>query len=150
MGSKHSRTKAEGMVVDLHRGMAAQRPVADVAIAAQHRLDEDDVPRWRKCSDERKSLANEGELLREEQRERRRKRHHPNLSTDKRSSAVQAFWAMHVEAMTWSGMTAPLTADAHRICVAQPGAMARPFRSRRRRDRLANASSSERTPADKY
>ncbi|MFK0691008.1 IS66 family transposase zinc-finger binding domain-containing protein [Mesorhizobium sp. IMUNJ 23033] len=33
---------------------------------------------------------------------RRRRRH--AVSTDVRNRAVQAFWAMHVEAMNWSGM----------------------------------------------
>ena len=34
------------------------------------------------------------------------------LSTNRRNQAVQAFWAMHVEAMTWSGMKLRAYADA--------------------------------------
>jgi hypothetical protein len=32
-----------------------------------------------------------------------------------RSKAVQAFWAMHVEAMTWCGMSAESYAKAHHL-----------------------------------
>lgn len=50
--------------------------------------------------------------LRQEERQqkrdkaaKRRQRQRFGVSTDRRSRAVQAFWAMHVEAMTWSGMS---------------------------------------------
>lgn len=35
---------------------------------------------------------------------KRRRRNRYGARTDKRSPAVQAFWAMHVEAMSWSGL----------------------------------------------
>ena len=35
----------------------------------------------------------------------RRKKHHQPISKDRRRQATQAFWAMHVEAWTWSGLT---------------------------------------------
>ncbi|MGO9674071.1 MAG: IS66 family insertion sequence element accessory protein TnpA [Methylocella sp.] len=35
----------------------------------------------------------------------------------KRSPAVQAFWAMHVEALNWSGLAAAHYAAAHHISV---------------------------------
>ena len=41
----------------------------------------------------------------EEKRRRRRSRFRFGVSTDMRSRALQAFWAMHVEAMKWSGMS---------------------------------------------
>jgi transposase-like protein len=41
----------------------------------------------------------------EEKRRRRRSRFRFGVSTDMRSRALQAFWAMHVEAMNWSGMS---------------------------------------------
>jgi hypothetical protein len=50
------------------------------------------------------------ELHREERRQQREKRgkkpqrRRYGVSTDVRNKAVQAFWAMHVEAMNWSGM----------------------------------------------
>ncbi len=42
-------------------------------------------------------------------------RHHPS-SRSARSKAVQAFWAMHVEAMLWSGFSAQAYAKAHNLC----------------------------------
>ena len=51
-----------------------------------------------------------GELRREQRREkrekvlRRRNQNRYGVSTDVRDRALQAFWAMHVEAMNWSGM----------------------------------------------
>ena len=54
------------------------------------------------------------ELLREQRLLRRRRGPSP-LCKSKRSIAVQAFWAMHVEAMTWSGMAAAHYAAAHHI-----------------------------------
>jgi len=50
------------------------------------------------------------ELRREERRQqrgkkgKRRQKRRYAVSTDIRSRAIQAFWAMHVEAMNWSGM----------------------------------------------
>lgn len=61
-----------------------------------------------------RAQQSKAELLREKRRERRRKRH-IRLSSDMRSKAVQAFWAMHVEAMTWCGMSAQIYAKAHRL-----------------------------------
>ena len=37
------------------------------------------------------------------------------MSADKRSKAVQAFWAMHVEAWLWSGLTASVYAKVHHL-----------------------------------
>jgi len=39
------------------------------------------------------------------------------VSGDKRNKAVQAFWAMHVEALSWSGVSAKDYAAAHHISV---------------------------------
>ena len=61
-----------------------------------------------------KALQTKAELLREEQRDRQHQRHN-RLSADMRSKAVQAYWAMHVEAMTWAGMSAQAYAKAHRL-----------------------------------
>ena len=47
-------------------------------------------------------------------RGRRKQPKHP-LSTSRRNKAVQAFWAMHVEAMNWSGMSLRDYAAAHHL-----------------------------------
>ena len=50
-----------------------------------------------------------------ERAEKRRKKRARAPSADKRSKAVQAFWAMHVEAWHWSGLTASVYAKAHHL-----------------------------------
>ncbi|MFG1392331.1 IS66-like element accessory protein TnpA [Xanthobacter agilis] len=58
----------------------------------------------------RKHVEYQAELRRskrreaEEKRQKRRARLRFSVSTDERNRALQAFWAMHVEAMNWSGM----------------------------------------------
>ena len=47
--------------------------------------------------------------------EKRRKKRARTLSADKRSKAVQAFWAMHVEAWLWSGLNASAYAKVHHL-----------------------------------
>lgn len=50
-----------------------------------------------------------------ERAEKRRKKRAKALSADKRSKAVQAFWAMHVEAWQWSGLSASVYAKVHHL-----------------------------------
>jgi transposase-like protein len=50
------------------------------------------------------------------------------ISKDKHNKAVQAFWAMHVEALSWSGLTAKASAEGRCIC-QQPAYLARPLRA---------------------
>jgi hypothetical protein len=61
-----------------------------------HRLTKSTFDRWL-------GALNSLESAREEARKRRKRTREP-LSTDKRNKAVQAFWAMHVEALNWSGV----------------------------------------------
>ncbi len=75
----------------------------------QHRLDQGTFARWLNVLVDVEALKVQAELKREERRLRRPLK----LSSDARSRAVQAFWAMHVEAMTWSGMSVRAYAKAH-------------------------------------
>ena len=106
-----------------------------------HRLTEGTFVRWLKALEGADGARKAAELLREQRLLRRRRGPSP-LCKSKRSIAVQAFLAMHVEAMTWSGMAASYLRD-------QPAALARPCRERRGRGRLARPSSSERPPENK-
>jgi transposase-like protein len=74
-----------------------------------HRLTKGTFDRWL-------NALNLLESAREEARKRRKRTREP-LSTDKRNRAVQAFWAMHVEALNWSGVSAKDYAAAHHISV---------------------------------
>jgi hypothetical protein len=76
-----------------------------------HRLTDTTFTRWlRAIADVEvaKIRAQNARILAETERDERR-RHRKGrplqLSVDKRSHAVKAFWAMHVETLNWSGMT---------------------------------------------
>jgi len=84
------------------------------AYCRRHHLTETTFVRWRKLFVDEKALRAEAELAREERLERRRRNGRP-VSKDKRCRAVQAFWAMHVEAMNWSGMSVREYAAAHHL-----------------------------------
>lgn len=77
----------------------------------QHHLDQGSFARWLNVLVDVEALRLQAELKREERRLGRPRK----LSTDMRSRAVQAFWAMHVEAMTWCGMSMRAYAEAHGI-----------------------------------
>jgi transposase-like protein len=77
----------------------------------QHRLDQGTFARWLNALVDVEALRVQAELKREERRLRRPLK----LSAGARSRAVQAFWAMHVEAMTWSGMSMRAYAKSHGI-----------------------------------
>jgi len=80
----------------------------------QHRLTKCTLDRWltylagRETA--RKHVEYQAELRRQKRREEREKRGKKRVrlryavSADERNRALQAFWAMHVEAMNWSGM----------------------------------------------
>jgi hypothetical protein len=63
-----------------------------------HRLNKSTFDRWL-------AALNLLESAREEARKRRKRTREP-VSMDKCNKAVQAFWAMHVEALNWSGVSA--------------------------------------------
>jgi Transposase len=81
---------------------------------AQHGLVRNTFARWLGVLTDAKMAKIRVERVRSE-----RRRSAPKtgfvLSTDKRSHAVQAFWAMHVEALNWSGMSVRQYARAMRI-----------------------------------
>lgn len=81
------------------------------AYCRQHRLDQGTFARWLSVLVDVEALRVQAELKREQRRLSRPRK----LSTDMRSRAVQAYWAMHVEAMMWSGMSMRAYAEAHGI-----------------------------------
>jgi hypothetical protein len=74
-----------------------------------HRLNKSTFDRWL-------AALNLLESAREQARKRRKRSCEP-VSMDKRNKAAQAFWAMHVEALNWSGVSAKDYAAAHHISV---------------------------------
>ena len=105
MATKHFRNKARRARWSVHVDAWRRSGLSRSAYCREHHLDRRTFKRWLIALDT-------AESVRRKERERcsRRKR---QLSTDTRSKAVQAFWAMHVEAMTWCGMSVTDYAAAH-------------------------------------
>lgn len=78
---------------------------------AHHRLNRHTFRRWLEALGLSQAVA----LGEESRRELAAKRRRPKLSRDGRSRAVAAFWAMHVEALAWSGLTLSGYAQALRL-----------------------------------
>jgi transposase-like protein len=84
------------------------------AYCRQHRLTKDTLDRWlkyfagkdaaRKHAEYQAELRRQKRLEAQAKRRKKRARLRFAVSTDVRNRAVQAYWAMHVEAMNWSGM----------------------------------------------
>ena len=69
-----------------------------------HKLTETTFVRWLDVLTDRKTAKIRVERGAAERR-RKRSRKGGKLTTDRRNQAAQAYWAMHVEALEWSGMT---------------------------------------------
>ncbi len=110
MGPKHFQNKAKREWWSIHIEAWQRSGISRKAYCRQHRLDEGTFVRWLThiAGDEtaRKLTEYQAELRREKRREQREKRQRRRFSvtTDVRNRATQAFWAMHVEAMNWSGI----------------------------------------------
>lgn len=115
MTSRHFENKARRSFWLLHIEAWQRSGVTRTEYCRQHRLTKGTLDRWlRHLAGEdaaRKQLEYQTELRRQQRLEARQKlqkkrvRRRYAVSTDVRNRAVQAFWAMHVEAMNWSGMS---------------------------------------------
>ena len=114
MGSRHFENKARQSFWLVHIEAWRRSGLSQTLYCQKHRLARNVFARWLKylAGEEaaRKHVEYQRELHREERRQQREKRgkkpqrRRYGVSTDVRNKAVQAFWAMHVEAMNWSGM----------------------------------------------
>ena len=127
VGSKHFQNKARHECWSIHIEAQQRSGVSQAEYCRQHRFDEKTFTRWLKhlAAEEaaRKLEEYQTELRREKRREerekglKRRQRRCFSVSTDVRNRGTQAFWAMHVEAMNWSGMA---FANTLQLCVCRP------------------------------
>jgi transposase-like protein len=99
----------------------------------EHRLSAHTFAKWLKKLADTNALKIKRELEREERTEHRR-RARTQLMPDVRSRACRAFWAMHVEALQWSGMHLNAYAKALRLS---------PHSLRRWRDLLVSGEQTE-------
>ena len=143
MGHKHFENKARRSFWLVHIRAWQQSGLTRTAYCREHRLNKSTFDRWLKALDALESA-------RIKARERRKRTHEP-ISKDRHNKAVQAFWAMHVEALNWSGLTAKAYAMASPPASRRRSATtwcARSTRCRSAADRLASAPASE-CPADR-
>lgn len=114
MNLKHWENKARQSFWVVHMEAWRRSGLARTTYCKHHHLNRRTFDRWMEYligkEAARKHAEYEAELRREERLKASRKKARPRLkarfgaSTDVRSRALQAFWAMHVEAMNWSGM----------------------------------------------
>ena len=114
MNLKHFQNTARQSFWVVHIEAWRRSGLARTAYCRHQRLNRRTFDRWMNYLLGKESASKHakylGELRREQRREkrqkglRRRNRTRYGVNTDVRDRALQAFWAMHVEAMNWSGM----------------------------------------------
>src|SRR5215813_8615324 len=113
MGNRRSWENAHSPYWSLHVEACRRSGLSRMEYCGQHGLKPKTFARWMKHLvgvDEAHRHAEElRELRRKERRQQRKtnggRRPRFGVRTDMRSRAAQAFWAMHVEALNWSGMS---------------------------------------------
>jgi hypothetical protein len=85
-----------------------QSGLTRTAYCREHGLNKSTFDRWL-------TALNALESQKIKQRAWRKRTRRPIGAKDKHNKAVQAFWAMHVEAMDWCGLTTREYAAAHRL-----------------------------------
>lgn len=85
--------------------------VAETRYCLDHGLRRKSFMRWLKVLNDLES----GKA----RRLQRRKRSRMPVATSRRNQAVQAFWAMHVEALQWSNLSVRVYAEGHRLSVGR-------------------------------
>jgi transposase-like protein len=109
VGSRHFENKARRSWWSVHVAAWRKSGLTRTVYCRQHRLTKSTFDRWLHELDAREALRAKERM--------RRKRHRQPQSDRTRNRAVQAFWAMHVEAMTWCGMGVRDYAAAHHLSV---------------------------------
>lgn len=115
MNLRHYGNKARQSYWLIHIDAWRRSGVTRTEYCRKHRLTKGTFDRWleyllgadaaRKHAEYQAELRREKRLAEREKRRRNGVRRHYAVSTDTRNRALQAFWAMHVEAMNWSGMS---------------------------------------------
>ena len=121
MASKHFENPARREWWSVHIEAWQRSGLSQRRYCRIHRLTGTTFTRWLRTitdAEAAKIRAQTANILAETERDERRKQRKGRplkLSGDKRSQAAQAFWAMHVETLNWSGMTLTHYAAAARI-----------------------------------
>lgn len=107
MAKKHFEHKARRAWWRVHVEAWQRSGLSRRAYCRAHGLGSRTFTKWIVALEGERALRNKGQ-----ERRRPKKR---RFFRDVRRRATQAFWAMHVEAMTWSGMPLQTYAKAHRL-----------------------------------
>lgn len=107
MASKRYQNRALRMWWAVHVEAWRLSGLSRSAYCQQHRLNSETFGRWLKVIGDADALRHKPS---------RKAKPSPRRSTNEvRNKAVRAFWAMHVEAQLWSGLSAAEYASAHRL-----------------------------------
>jgi transposase-like protein len=109
VGQGHFENKARRSFWSVHVEAWHRSGVSRARYCRDNRLNPDTFKRWLMVLDKQETARIRARELRKRTRE--------PISRDRHNKAVQAFWAMHVEALNWSGLTAKDYAAAHHISV---------------------------------
>jgi transposase-like protein len=121
VASKHFKNPARREWWSVHIEAWQRSGLSQRRYCRIHRLTGTTFTRWLRAitdAEVAKIRAQTANILAETERDERRKQRNGRplkLSRDKRSQAVQAFWAMHVETLNWSGITLTHYAAAVKI-----------------------------------
>jgi hypothetical protein len=112
VGLKHFENSARREWWAIHIEAWQRSGLSQARYCKQHRLTRQVFARWLRVVSDGKALEHQPHL--------KRSQGDSKLCKSKRSIAVQAFWAMHVEALNWSGLTvthyaAALKMSAHSL-----------------------------------
>jgi transposase-like protein len=111
VGLKHFQNKARREWWSIHIEAWQRSGLSQRRYCRMHRLTDTTFTRWLRAitdAEAAKIRAQNAKILAEtehEERRRQRRGRPVKLTANKRSQAVRAFWAMHVETLNWSGMT---------------------------------------------
>ena len=138
--ASRSWVKAHSPYWSLHVEAWRQSGMARADYCRQHGLSTKTFERWMKHLISKEQTREHAKSLQDSRRQEQRRqqgksgkrsqRPRYSVRTDTRSRALQAFWAMHVEAMNWAGMGVREYASGLRLS---------PYALRKWRDRIENA-----------
>jgi hypothetical protein len=126
VGKVRAKNKARSEWWKIHIEAWQRSGISRRRYCRQQRLCETTFTRWLRTLADAEALKIKPEMKREKRTEEARRRHVP-LMPELRSRAARAFWAMHVEALRWSGM--PLRSYAKALLIS-------PYNLRKWRDSL--------------
>jgi len=120
VGSRCYENKARREWWSLHIEAWQRSGLSRRRYCRSHRLSEDSFRRWLRELVDPNTMQIRGKIALERRLKSRRPRHRP-VSRDRNCRAARAYWAMHVEALNWSGMSAAHYAAAldiseHSLC----------------------------------